>query len=202
MKFISLSLILGSVLVLGLSNGPAKAQTKAKPETPNEIRVGVLDVSQVRRSSKMGQDIVRQRNALGKSFQTRIQGAENELRKLSEELKRKSAILSPEAMQKEQQKFGQKRIQLQQEVQTRRRQLADITAQATRAFEKEIEKAVVEAANRTGLTLILKRSTVILRANFLDVTPEIVTIVNRNIPSYKLPAATAAAAAAPGQSGK
>ena len=203
MKFGFLSLVLAMFLAFGLGASPVAAQNKAKKiESPKEIRVGVLDIERVKRSSKMGKDIVRQRNELGKIFQQKIQTAENELRKQSEELKRKSTILQPEAMQQERLKFRQKQLQLQTEVQNRQRELASITAAASRAFEKEVEKAIIEASNRSGLTLILKKSSVFLRADFLDVTPEIISIVDRNIPKYKLPAAAAKTSAAPAKSGK
>lgn len=203
MKFGSLSLVLGTAVAFSLYISPVEAQNKAKKvEAPSETRVGVLDIERVKRDSKMGKDIVRQRNELGKLFQQKIQSAENQLRKESEELKRKSTILQPEAIQEEQRKFGQKRLQLQTEVQNRQRELASITAAASRAFEKEVEKAILEAANRTGLTLILKKSSVFLRADFLDVTPEIISIVNRNKPTYKLPAAGAKTNAAPARTGK
>ena len=164
---------------------PVLAQGKAGAN--QRIKLGVLDVRQVIRQSKMTQDIKRQRDQMRREFREEIKSDEEALRKANQELERQRVILAPEALEQERRNFRQRGVELQRKVQARNQLFSQTTRKTDEAFRAELQKAVKELSNTHRFTLILQRQNVVLRADFLDVTSLVIEILNKNVTSYKVP---------------
>lgn len=173
-----------AVLIFALGSGPGFAQ---EPQKGGLIKLGVLDFAQVVRHTKMGKDIARQTAALERSYISQRNKATNELKKASEELQRKQLSMEASALQQEERKFNQRRFQFDRQLQASRQKNARILAKAESDLTRAMQRAITTLANKQGFTLILRRSQMFLRADFLDVTPAVIQIMDKNTPSYKLP---------------
>lgn len=163
------------------------ATAQVKPPASQIIKMGVLDITRVIRTAKMTLDVARQKDKLRGEFRSEIKADEEALRKANEELERQRVILAPEALEQERRKFRQKGVELQRKVQAKNQSFAQITRVTDQAIRKELQKAVDELVKSQGFTLILQRRNIFYGANFLDVTPLVIKILDKNVSSYKIP---------------
>ena len=170
------------VLSLSLIGVPAFSQNK-----PATIKLGVVNLNDIARLSLMSKDIARQIDAKRKKFRDEIKNEEEELRKTADELQKKRVILAPEAFRKEERAFRKKTTALQAKVQQRNQEFIRLRTFATREYEKERAKALLEFAQKNDFTLILRRREVLVSADFLDITKMVLEVLNTRKKSFKLP---------------
>ena len=170
------------VLSLSVIGVPAFSQNK-----PATIKLGVVNLNDIARLSLMSKDIARQIDAKRKKFRDEIKTEEEGLRKTADELQKKRVILAPEAFRKEERAFRKKTTALQAKVQQRNQEFIRLRTFATREYEKERAKALLEFAQKNDFTLILRRREVLVSADFLDITKMVLEVLNTRKKSFKLP---------------
>ncbi len=161
---------------------PAYAQDK-----PVQIKLGVLNIVRLTQSSLMSKDIARQIDGRRINFRAEIKGEEQALRKANEELQKQRVILSPAAFEQEIKLFRRKELALQKKVQQRNQEFNRLRLFTTRAFEKELNKALVEVTKKHNFTLVLRKREVLVTAAFLDITKLVLAQIDKNSPSFKIP---------------
>ncbi len=164
-----------------LFNHPSRAQKD------RVIKFGVLNKVIVTQKSLMSKDIARQISGRLKSFRAEIKSEEDVLRKANDELQKQRVILAPEAFQIEARKFRQKTAELQRKVQQRNQDFNRLRNFTNGAFNKEMNKALSDVTKKHKFTLVLRRREVLVRANFLDITPLVLTQINKNMPKFTIP---------------
>lgn len=170
------------ILALGATSDPAWSQDESV-----SIKLGVVNLDDVTRLSLMSVDIARQIDARRKQFRDEIKKEEEGLRKLAEELQKQRVILAPEAFRKEERAFRQKTASLQKKVQQRNQEFIRLRAFATRQYEQERAKALLEVAKKNNFTLVLRRREVLVSAEFLDITKLVLESLNARKKNFKLP---------------
>ena len=151
------------------------------------IKLGVVNLDNITRQSLMSKDIARQIDARRKKFRDEIKKEEEGLRKTADQLQKKRVILAPEAFRKEERGFRQKTASLQRKVQQRNQEFIRLRAFATRKYEEERAKALLEVAKKNNFTLVLRRREVLVSADFLDITKLVLELLNSRKKSFKLP---------------
>ncbi len=162
-------------------------EKKAKSaKKTNYVNVAIIDVNEIRRKSKVVQNIRDQINKYRKIFQDEIKKEEEELRKANQELSRQRAILSPEAFAAERRKFEQRLVEVQRKVQERRQSLDRAFNASMRAVEKELSAIVTGIAKVKKLSLIIRRDQTVLASEALSITNDALAILDKKMPTYKV----------------
>lgn len=169
-------------LVALLLPGPVQAQ-----ENPVQIKLGVLDIVRLTQMSLMSKDIARQIDSRRNLFRAEIKGEEQALRKANEDLQKQRVILSPAAFDQEIKLFRQKELALQRKVQQRNQEFNRLRLFTTRAFEKELNKALVDVTKKHNFTLVFRKREVLVTAAFLDITKLVLLQINKSSPKFKIP---------------
>ena len=173
-------------LAAGSPISPASAQQKPSPGA-GFVKMGVLNEAAVFRDALMTKDIAKQIDAKRRKFREEILKEEENLRKTGKELEGKRVLMTSEAVALEARKFRAMEAALQQKVQKRNREFNEFRNPANKAFEGALNRAVLVFAKQHGFTLILRQRQVFLRAKTLDVTKAVMAILDKNVPSYKVP---------------
>jgi outer membrane protein len=174
---------------------PPKQNTAAPKvqaiETPGganvPLKIAIVDVREVTRRSAMTKDIARQIDAKRKSLRDEIQKEEQALRKTDEELKKQKVLLSPAAFEEERKKFETRVREMQRKVQDSNIQLGRMRSLGERDFEVQLSKALVALASERGYTLILRKREIMIAAEALDITKEVIEKIDKAVPKYKIP---------------
>ena len=162
-------------------------QNTAAQEKREQIKLAVVNLNHITRNSLMSKDIARQIDAKRKAFREEIKNEEEELRASNANLQKQRVILAPEPFQQKLQKFRQRSAALQRKVQQRNQEFIRLRTFATREFEKERAKALMEVAQKGRYTLILRHREVLIRADFLDITELVLVALNKRKTSFKIP---------------
>lgn len=164
---------------------PAKEQAGPKI-IPLIIPLGVLDVRAILRNAGAVKSIREQITKYGNQFEKEIQKERDDLRKANQELARQRTILAPEAFAKERRKFEQKVVDVQRLVQRRQRELEKSRKEAMDAVNKTYIKIVANLATERDIAVILRKSGIAYSVPALDITGEILALLDKNLPTVKV----------------
>lgn len=151
------------------------------------IKLGVVDLNEITRKSLMSKDIARQIDLKRRAFRDEIKNEEEKLRSDNDELQKQRVLLSPEALQDKFRALQQRQTALQRKVQQRNQEFIRLRSFATREFEKERAKAVMDVTKKHKFTLVIRRREVVVRADFLDITGLVLETLNKRKMKFKIP---------------
>ena len=151
------------------------------------IKLGVVDLNEITRKSLMSKDIARQIDSKRRAFRDEIKNEEEKLRSDNDELQKQRVLLSPEALQVKFRALQQRQTALQRKVQQRNQEFIRLRSFATREFEKERVKAVMEVTKKHNFTLVIRRREVVVRADFLDITGLVLERLNKRKTKFNIP---------------
>jgi outer membrane protein len=149
--------------------------------------IAVLDFQYVIRESEAAKDIRRQLQSIRERYQAEIMATESDLRRQEQELKQQQAVLTPQAFNDKRQEFERKVIDVQRRVQDRARELD----RAFNAAMAEVQKAVIpivkEMTVQRNFNVVVDKSQVLFAKKTLDITEDVVVILNQRLSSVKVP---------------
>jgi outer membrane protein len=151
------------------------------------IKLGVVDLNEITRKSLMSKDIARQIDSKRRAFRNEIKNEEENLRSDNDELQKQRVLLSPEALQNKYRALQQRQTALQRKVQQRNQEFIRLRSFATREFEKERVKAVMDVTKKHKFTLVIRRREVVVRADFLDITGLVLETLNKRKTKFNIP---------------
>ena len=151
------------------------------------IKLGVVDLNEITRKSLMSKDIARQIDLKRRTFRDEIKNEEEKLRLDNDELQKQRVLLSPEALQEKFRALQKRQTALQRKVQQRNQEFIRLRSFATREFEKERAKAVMDVTKKHNFTLVIRRREVIVRADFLDITGLVLETLNKRKTKFNIP---------------
>ena len=151
------------------------------------IKLGVVDLNEITRKSLMSKDIARQIDSKRRGFRDEIKNEEEKLRLDNDELQKQRVLLSPQALQEKFRALQQRQTALQRKVQQRNQEFIRLRSFATREFEKERVKAVMDVTKKHKFTLVIRRREVVVRADFLDITGLVLETLNKRKAKFKIP---------------
>ncbi len=169
------------MLIIALGALPVAAQEAADPEN-TVIRIGIVDLAQVRQDSTALTSISRQIAAYRDAFQKDIQEEEASLRDANQELSRQRTVVSAEAFEEARQQFEQKVADVQRKVQQRKTELELSRSKALEELHQALNLIIAEVAKERGLTLVLRRDQTVLSAKSLEITEEVSQRLNAQLP--------------------
>lgn len=163
----------------------ASAQQK-KPPTPV---VAVVDMQLVSQSSEAAKSVRAQVQKAQGAYHQTVQGKNDDLRKLDQELQQQRSILSAEAFQQRQKDFEQKVAEAQRDLQDRQGKLEAAYNKAMQQVEATVAEIVGEIARESGYNMVLPKAAVLYATSEMDVTPDVIKRLNAKLPtvSFTIP---------------
>ncbi len=149
--------------------------------------IAVLDVGTILRDATAVQDIQAQINVYGTKYEKEIEKEREAIRNANQELARQRTILSPDAFAEKRRLFEQRVVEVQQLVQQRQRELDKSRNDAMIKVNDAYIKIVAKVATERKLALILRKDQTAFATKPLDVTDEILALLNKELP--KVPVA-------------
>ena len=151
------------------------------------IKLGVVDLNEITRKSLMSKDIARQIDSKRRGFRNEIKNEEEKLRLDNDELQKQRVLLSPQALQDKFRALQRRQTALQRKVQQRNQEFIRLRSFATREFEKERAKAIMDVTKKHNFTLVIRRREVVVRADFLDITGLVLETLNKRKTKFNIP---------------
>lgn len=174
-----------AMLASAFAIAAAHAQ-QAAPAAPFPLKIGVIDIEQVRRDSTAVKDAHDKIAVFHNAAQAEIQREENELREANQELARQRTVLAPEAFNEERRKFEARLVDVQRKLQERRQELDDIQNEVMRKMNEAMAEVVIEIAQEQQFSLILRLDQAVFAAEQHLITQTVLERLNKKLPSVKI----------------
>lgn len=169
-RFISLTLL---ALILPIATAHASS-------------LGVVDIQEIMRSSLAAKSIRDQIDGMRENFQSKISKEEEELRGLDQELANQRSVVSPEAFEKRRKEFKDKVTDVQKRVQERKIKLDQAFAASINTLQEAVNRIIEDLAAKKDLSLVVPTSQILYAQKSLDITPEVMTRLDKELPNVKV----------------
>ncbi len=167
--------LIGCVVLFG-------AASVANADAPPALSIGIVDVQKVLRDSKAAKSIRPEFDKMRKAFQKQVSEQEQRLRQAEQELARQRAILAPEAFTQKRRAFSEEARKAQSSVQARRRLLEKSFNDTKNLILKNLIVVAREVAEVRKLNMLLEKRFVFLSAQTMDVTEEVISLLDKRLP--------------------
>jgi len=144
-----------------------------------DMKIGIVDIQKVFSSSvkaKQNEDIYKKEVAAEMEKMTQKQ---NEFKKLKEELEKQKSILSPDQQKKKEAELNNKGQEFSDLLNEGKKKLDRRRDELENASIQEILKTAREYGKSKGYTMILSGGAVLYSIDALDITNEIIGIINQ-----------------------
>ena len=188
MKILSIGYSYVVVCALVFAAAPAMAQQKAPAST---IKFAVVNFQKIFREADATRSIAPQIDKLKKSYEVQFKEFQKKLQTAERDLQNQRAILSPEAYAEKQNAFKNQVNGVQRNVQSVQRMVGRVEGEAYKKVRQEFHLITQEIAKERSLDLIFPRSGLIHVDSRYDISDEILTRLNKRLPSVtvKMPSA-------------
>ncbi len=164
----------------------ALAAGAAAEELPPAV-IAVLDFKSILAKSTAARGARQQIEAYREAYQAEIAKEEEALRREEQELGRQRAILAPEAFAEKRRAFERKVTDAQRRVQDRSRQLERTRVEIRNEIGRAVTKIVAGLVGERKFNIVLDREQVLLAADKLDITGDVLRELDRQLPEIKVP---------------
>lgn len=173
---VALVLLFVTGLPVGLSARAAHAETK----------IAVVDIDSILSSSKAAKSIKAQVDEKRKTFLKSVKEQEDKLRTEQKAIEEKRADMSKEDLIKTAQDFEKRRIEARNTLQKKKSELDKSYSKAMNTLTDTITEVCQEIADEQKIDLIITRQNIIIGNNSLDITPNIMELMDKKLPSLSL----------------
>ena len=153
---------------------------------PSDLKIVYLDVDKIVNQSIAGKDITDQLKKLDKN---NIKKFNEKKKKLSEEEKdilKKKNILSKEEFNKNVKILQENLNNFKKEINDSRREIDKKKIQATTKLVSVLNKILGEYSAKNSITLVIQKKNIIIGKSELDITSQILELLNAEIKNIKL----------------
>ena len=119
-------------------------------------------------------------------FTTEIQKEEQELKSMQEELGSQRSILPPDEFAELEGNFRKRVENLQKMVAEKNQLLEDILSKSVQIIQNEAIKIITEIGKEKNLALTLDTSSVVIAANSINISRNVITLLNINLPTLNM----------------
>jgi len=166
---------------------PLPASTQTLPPAV----AAVIDYQRILRDAKAARSIRAQIETRRKRYQDQIAKEEQRLHEADKELGRQRSVLSAEAFAAKREQFEGDVAAVQRMVQERRRQLDDVSSEAFAEVRDSLIEVVGTLADSRGFNLVLPSSEVLLFSPQVDLTEEVLRLLDERLPDLRVPETSA-----------
>ena len=149
-------------------------------------RVGTIDILAVLRAAEATEKVRRLLDGKRAEFKEEFAQKEAELVLKEQELQSKRDIMSQDAYRNEVQKFQNDVAEIQRQIQFRRQSLDNAFQQAQDKIRQLALKIVTEIANERRLDFVLNKDNVLVFRNKLDITQNVLEVLNERTKNARL----------------
>lgn len=139
-------------------------------------KIGFVDLQKALNLSKAGKNAKTSITEKVKEFEVKIEGQQNELKKLKEELEKQAVLLSADARAAKERDYQQKLKDFQRFTKDRQEELQQLDAQYTNQIVEKLLEMAQDIAKKDGFDLLLERGSggVIYGAESIDITDKLI----------------------------
>lgn len=155
----------------------------AHAEAPS---IAIVDVEKIMAEAKAAKDLRAQLDAKKESFQKEFAGKEKQLKETEDSLIKERETLAPEEFAKKRKAYEEKVMETRKLFDKSRNSLEKGLAGAMGEMNKNIVEATAAVAEEKGYDVVLRRENVLIAANALDITKDVLAKIDAKVSKVQL----------------
>ena len=155
-------------------------------DTYPNTSIGIIDINKVLTESKAAKDATKQIEKIQVKSEEDSKKEDELIIKEREKLIEQQSVMAPEAFEVKVANFEKKVQSYQIERQEKLRRLDQMVQEARASILDEVKPIINDYASELGITVILEKNAVILSADDMDMTDQVIEILNKNLPKIKV----------------
>ena len=152
----------------------------------NEIKIVYIDTDKILNDSNAGKEIKKQLDDINEKNILTFKKKEKELIEEEKNITKQKNILSKEELEKKIKGLKEKAFKFRNDVKKNKNDLTKKNNQATKKILDVLNLVLAEYSSKNSIAIILQKNHIVIGKQNLDITDEILIIVNKKIKSVKL----------------
>ena len=173
--------------VLFLLAAPLLARAEEATSVPAPI-IGIVDIDEIQRESLASKALLVQLNKYRQEFQQETAAEDSALRATQQEIEQQRKTMTPQALTEKARAFDLSVAEFQRKGQARRQALEKSFNLAMGKVQQAMYEATRKVATEHGANIILPRGQVLLFDDKMNMTKEIVALMDKALPTVDFPA--------------
>ena len=155
-------------------------------EIKQHFPITVIDMQYIVARSSAAVLVREELEDLKKKYSLEISKEEEELKALQEELSSQRSILPPDEFSKMESEFREKVERLQTSVAEKNKEIEVILNRSVNAIQTKAIQIVTNIARERSLAAVLDTSTVVIAADSINISNQVLEILNKELPSLDI----------------
>ena len=147
----------------------------------SQSSIAVLDVLSLLKDSNAAKSMKEQLDKAAKQYTEEEKKQAKEIQKKEEELLRQKKTLTPEAFSDRKNTFEKTVIEFNKKREGKRSALSKAERESMRKIEEVVEKVVKEIQAADNISIVIKKTAVILSEDSIDITAKVVEKLNKEL---------------------
>ena len=171
---------LAFILVLLLS-----LNSIAETNYPN-TSIAVVDLNLILSESKAAKNATKQFEEIQKSTEDKIIASDKKMLDERNKLIEQQSVIAPEAFELNAKDYEKKLQEYQADKQNKLRKLEGVLQKARNTILEKVKPILEDISKELGVTVILEKNSVLLSANNMDITDNVIKKLNKELPKIKV----------------
>ncbi len=169
------------VLIIYISTIPALAMA----DYPN-TSIGVIDINKILTDADASITAAKQIEEIAIEIENEIKLSDEEIIKEQNLLIESQSIMAPEAFESKRNEYEIKVQKYNNERQSKLIKIEELIAVSRNDILKAMQPILEEISNEKGITIILEKASIMLNAEKMDLTDEVLKKLNKSLPTIKV----------------
>lgn len=186
MKRLIKSLLAASLMVTAFMASSVGFSTTVAAQAVKPAVIIVIDSRRLFSESLVSKDIRGQLTQISQTFGAEENATKEKLLKEKEELDKQRALLPQAAYEQKYNELKNRADQLNRKVDLDQKKLNVTQVRANQALQRVLTPIISQLADKKGATVVLEKAQIIHQAPGLDVTTEVIELLDKQLPSLKV----------------
>tara|TARA_Y200000002_G_scaffold318657_1_gene277684 strand:- start:243 stop:779 length:537 start_codon:yes stop_codon:yes gene_type:complete len=169
------------IIIISISIAPSVLMA----DYPN-TSIGVIDVNKILSDADASITAAEQIEEIAKEIENEIKLSDEEIIKEQNSLIESQSIMAPEAFESKRNEYENKVQKYNNERQSKLMKIDELIAVSRNEILSAMKPILEEVSNEKGITIILEKASIMLNAEKMDITNEVLKKLNKSLPTIKV----------------
>ena len=157
----------------------------AETNYPN-TSIAIVDLNLILSESKAAKNATKQFEEIQKSTEDKIIASDKKMLNERNKLIEQQSVIAPEAFELKAKDYEKKLQEYQVDKQNKLRKLEGVLQNARNEILENVKPILEDLSKELGVTVILEKNSVLLSANNMDITDNVIKKLNKKLPKIKV----------------
>ena len=148
--------------------------------------IGVLDLNMILLDAKAAKNAAEEIDKIAQDIENELKASDENMMKEQNKLIEAQSIMAPEAFEVKKKEYEEKIQNYNVERQNKLLSIEKLIEDSRNTILDKLKPLLEEISEKKGITIILEKGTVLLNADTMDITSEVIKALNKELPKIEV----------------